>query len=125
MLIKIGYDLEFELAAPTPMILLLYVHPERTGDLAAPEWLISEPRVEVHNYIDGFGNRCARVVAPAGKFRVFHQQTIRDSGEPDAQDATAIQHPLQDVPPAHLQFLMPSRYCEVDRFMELAWQMFG
>ena len=29
MKIKIGYDIEFELAGPTPMILMLYVHPSR------------------------------------------------------------------------------------------------
>lgn len=125
MLIKIGYDLEFELAVPTPMILMLYVHPNRSGDLRQPEWLNTEPLVTVNNYIDTFGNRCARVVAPAGKFRVHSVQHIQDSGIPEAQDFNAIQHPLQHLPVDVLQFLLASRYCEVDRFSELAWQMFG
>lgn len=125
MLIKIGYDLEFELPAPTAMILLLYVHPERQADLTARERLTTDPLVSVNDFIDVFGNRCARIVAPAGKFKIFQERTIRDSGEPDAQDTTAIQHPLQELPPSTLQFLMGSRYCEVDRFMEMAWKMFG
>jgi transglutaminase-like putative cysteine protease len=125
MLIDIGYNLEFELSAPTPMILLLYVHPERAGDLPQPETIITEPQVEVHDYIDVFGNRCARLMAPAGIFSVHQKMVIRDSGLPDARDPNTIQHPLQDLPPETLQFLLASRYCEVDRFTELAWQMFG
>src|SRR5262245_21683521 len=102
MLIKIGYDLEFELPAPTPMILLLYVHAERAADLAGPERLLTEPVVPVHDYTDVFVNRCARVVAPAGRFRVQSQQVIRDDGMPDAQpnasQAQDGQHTLQDLP---------------------------
>jgi transglutaminase-like putative cysteine protease len=125
MLIDIGYNLEFELPAPTPMILLLYVHPYRAGDLAEPETIISQPQAEVHDYIDVFGNRCARVMAPAGIFSVSQKMVIRDTGLPDARDPNTIQHPLQDLPPETLQFLLASRYCEVDRFTELAWQLFG
>lgn len=125
MLIKIGYDLEFQLAAPTPMILLLYVHPERTGDLRQLERMIPEPHVSVRDFIDNFGNRCARVVAPAGTFKVHSEQVIFDNGLPEVQDPNAIQHPLQDLPADTLQFLLASRYCEVDRFTALAWQLFG
>ena len=50
--------------------------------------------------------RCASS-RPAGKFRVFEQQTIRDGSEPDKQDFNAIQHPLQHVPTANLSFSWP------------------
>jgi transglutaminase-like putative cysteine protease len=125
MLIRIGYDLEFEIPSLTPMILLLYVHPERAADLKKPEQLITEPDVPIYDYIDVFGNRCARVMAPAGRFAVRCDELIFDDGHPDEQDPNATQHPLQELPPQTLQFLMASRYCEVDRFMNLAWQMFG
>ncbi|HVT87665.1 MAG TPA: transglutaminase family protein [Tepidisphaeraceae bacterium] len=125
MLIKIGYDLEFELPAPTPMLLLLYVHPQRAHDLNLPNVLLTEPQVSVHDYIDVFGNRCARVVGPAGKFRVYHSNVIRDSGEPEFQDENAIQHPLEQLPADTLQYLLASRYCEVDRLTDLAWKLFG
>ena len=39
MLIKIGFDIEFELRGPTPMVLMLFVHPSRQQDLRAPEEL--------------------------------------------------------------------------------------
>jgi transglutaminase-like putative cysteine protease len=125
MLLKIGYDLEFESQTPTPMILLLYVHPERARDLKEPEQLITEPDVPVYDYIDVFGNRCARLMAPAGRFRVLADALIFDDGHPDEHDTAAVQHPMEELPPQTLQFLLASRYCEVDRFMNLAWQMFG
>src|SRR5258708_22645208 len=39
MLIRIGYDIIFDLPAPTPMHLLLYVHPSRLNRLREPEVL--------------------------------------------------------------------------------------
>jgi transglutaminase-like putative cysteine protease len=125
MLIRIGYDLAFELQGPTPMILQLYVHPERAGDLREPEFLQTDPVVPVDNYIDVFGNRCARLVAPGGTFAVRSDQIIHDPGFPDARDFYAYQHHLEELPLDTLQFLMASRYCEVDRFSDIAWQMFG
>ena len=41
MLIKIGYDVAYEVHVPTPMLLMLYVHPERVKDLRAPEQLVT------------------------------------------------------------------------------------
>nr|MBA3650658.1 transglutaminase family protein [Chthoniobacterales bacterium] len=55
MLIKIGFDIEFELRGPTPMILMLFVHPSRQDDLRQPEELLAEPAVPVSYYLDLFG----------------------------------------------------------------------
>ena len=45
MLIRIGYDVVFDLPAPTPMLLMLSVHPSRFGSLRGPEQLSIEPFV--------------------------------------------------------------------------------
>ena len=66
MLIKIGFEIEFELRGPTPMVLMLFVHPSRQGDLREPEVLQVEPATPVSSYTDLFGNRCARLLAPPG-----------------------------------------------------------
>jgi hypothetical protein len=36
MKIRVGCDLTYEFAAPTPMVLMLNVHPSRASDLLAP-----------------------------------------------------------------------------------------
>jgi transglutaminase-like putative cysteine protease len=125
MLIRLGYELVFNLAEPVPMLLLLYTHPSRAASLRQPDRVRTEPSVPVSEFIDWFGNRCGRVVAPAGRFRVWNDTVIEDSGEPDPVCPDAPQHAVEDLPAEALQFLLASRYCEVDELSEVAWQLFG
>ena len=125
MIIKIGYDIQFELVAPTPMVLMLYVHPSRRGDLRLAEKLIVDPEVPVTNYIDMYGNLCGRLLAPAGNVRFALETLIRDNGKPDPQIEDASQHAVQDLPDSTLAFLLASRYCEVDKLNDIAWRLFG
>jgi transglutaminase-like putative cysteine protease len=124
MLIRIGYDIIFDLPAPTPMHLLLYVHPSRLSRLRDPEILQIEPYLPVQRYVDPYGNTCGRIFAPAGQLRLFRDGLIEDDGQPDPVDYTVYQHPVQDLPPEVLQFLLPSRYCESDLLVDVAGQLF-
>ncbi|MEO5720455.1 MAG: transglutaminase family protein [Chthoniobacterales bacterium] len=125
MLIKIGFDIEFELPGPTPVILMLYVHPSRQADLRAEEKIRIEPEMPLTEFSDLYGNRCARIFAPAGNLRLSLETTIEDSGQPDPVVPDAIQHNVQDLPDDVLPFLLTSRYCEVDKLSDIAWQLFG
>jgi transglutaminase-like putative cysteine protease len=123
--IRLGYELVFDVTALTPMTLMLYVHPDRANDLHEPEVLQIEPKIPVHDFVDVFGNRCARILAPKGTLRIYNDITIEDSGEPEPGDVEAQQHHVDELPDEVLQFLTGSRYCEVDRLGALAWQLFG
>jgi transglutaminase-like putative cysteine protease len=125
MLIRLGYDLTFNVAAPTPMLLLLYSHPSRAADLREPDRLRVEPDLPVTEFLDGFGNRCGRLVAPVGRLRLWGQSLVEDSGRPDEVCPAARQLPVGDLPPDVLPYLLASRYCEVDRLSDIAWQLFG
>jgi transglutaminase-like putative cysteine protease len=125
MIIKIGFDIQFELAAPTPILLMLYVHPSRQSDLRAEERITVEPAVPLTDFTDLYGNRCARLLAPAGDVRFTLETFIEDSGQPDEQNPDAIQHPIEDLPDDTLPFLLTSRYCEVDKLSDIAWKLFG
>jgi hypothetical protein len=81
---KVGFEIEFNCPAPTPMLLALHVHSSRTDDLLQPEQLHSYPQIPIHTYHDLFGNRCARIVAPAGSLVLHNDAWIRDSGLTDA-----------------------------------------
>jgi transglutaminase-like putative cysteine protease len=50
---------------------------------------------------------------------------IEDSGDPDPVPLGAPRHAIEKLPPDVIQFLIASRYCEVDRLSGLAWQLFG
>ncbi|KQT54660.1 transglutaminase [Aureimonas sp. Leaf454] len=125
MRMRLGCELNYNFSVPTPMIVMLNVHYSRTSDLEHPDHLKVDPSVPVWSYRDSFGNWCCRLVAPVGPFSLGTDAVIRDSGEPDARDPYAIQHPVEDLPPDALQYLLGSRYCETDLLMDEAWRLFG
>jgi transglutaminase-like putative cysteine protease len=84
-----------------------------------------EPDVPVEEFTDPFGNRAARILAPAGRLRLWGETLVHDSGEPDPRHPEAVEHPVQDLPPETLPYLLASRYCEVDRLGDLAWELFA
>ena len=125
MLIRIGFDIVFDSPAPVPMILMLYTHPSRAGTMKRPDQLRLEPDIPVEEYTDSFGNRCGRIVAPAGQLRLWNDAIAEDSGQPDPVNWDAEQHPVSDLPAQTLQYLLSSRYCEVDLLSDIAWDLFG
>jgi transglutaminase-like putative cysteine protease len=125
MLIRLGYDIQFDLPWPVAMVALLNVHSSRHGDLLEPDVLQIEPAVAAETYLDSFGNNCVRFLAPAGRLRLFNSTLIRDSGELDDEAPDAVEHPIDQLPHEVLQFLLPSRYCEVDLLSPAAADLFG
>ena len=130
MFIKIGFDIVLTVSAPMALLYMLKVHPSRSADLLGPDVITVGPHMAVEEYADGFGNLCARlrVPGPPGTLQVnLRSETIiKDSGLPDEMDMTACQHDVADLPPEALQFLLPSRYCDVDgELLQFAWDRFG
>ena len=125
MPIRLGYDIQFEVPVTVSMVALLNVHPSRTHDLLEPDELTIEPRIPVTNYIDGFGNRCTRFVGPPGHLRLSSSTLIQDWGYPDLINLSARESAVGDLPNHTLSYLLSSRYCEVDRFSNIAVELFG
>jgi transglutaminase-like putative cysteine protease len=136
MLIQSAFDIQFELSQPTPMIAMLHLHPSLASSVRAGDELIiqHEPpgissgfgqRIEPSAYADSFGNKCSRFLAPAGRIRLSGSSTVEIEDVPDTIAANAQQSPVQDLPSEVLQFLLSSRYCEVDRFVQVAQDFFG
>lgn len=125
MRIRLGSTLTHEFPAPTPIIALLSVHPSHAARLAGPERLFTEPAVPIETYVDGFGNRCSRMMAPAGVFRITTASEVLDDGRPDPVVPAARQWPVERLPSDTIQFLLPSRYCESDLLSDEAWRRFG
>jgi transglutaminase-like putative cysteine protease len=57
--------------------------------------------------------------------RLSNSTLIRDSGEPDAVNWAAREPSVAELPNEMLCFLLSSRYCEVDRFTSIAFELFG
>ncbi len=138
MLIKSEYDIQFHLLQPTPMVAMLHVHPSTEPLLVSNDRLKVEHigpagdsgvesarELALEEYLDGFGNRCSRFVAPAGAIRLSGGNTVNVTDQPELQGFGAKQVPVEQLPHDVLQFLLASRYCEVDKFGGIAQDLFG
>ena len=125
MKIRTGFEISYEFSQPTPMVLMLSVHPSRFHDLVTPQTISFDPPTPSRDYRDSFGNVCARLDAPAGWLTIATDFIIADAGEPDPTTPDAVQHPVEDLPDEVLVYLLGSRYCETDSLSETAWSLFG
>ena len=125
MILRLGYDIQFQIPAPVTMVTLLTVHPSRIADLRAPDELRVEPPTVVESFLDSFGNGCARFLAQPGPLRLSNSTLIYDSGLPDPVNLDAREVPVNELPHDAIRYLYNSRYCEVDRFSMIAVELFG
>lgn len=126
MLIRVGCEIEFVFPEPTAVILMLSLHPVREPTMRKHEHLRIQPPVPYTQYFDSNGNRCTRTVVPAGNVKFHNEAIVDDSGLPDLQVPNAAQVNIQDLPQEVLQFLLASRYCEVDsELKDIAWSLFA
>ncbi len=125
MKIRLGYDIAFETPREVAVVAMLHVHPTRVPDLLEPDVLHTNAGVARDEYVDSFGNRCTRLVAPAGELELRASTLIEDSGLPDPVGMDAVEHPVAELPTETLQFLLASRYCEVDLLSPIAHDLFS
>src|SRR4029077_18198150 len=86
VLIRLGYDIQFEIPAAVAMVGMLHVHPSRVADLREPDEVSISPELKVESYFDSYGNRCARWLAPAGPLRLNGSTLIEKNGKSDHED---------------------------------------
>ncbi|MBF6558887.1 MAG: transglutaminase family protein [Candidatus Binataceae bacterium] len=125
MEIKVGYELIYNCPRPTPMMLQLNIHYSRAPDIVIADQMTTDPAIPLSAYRDRFDNWCTRLVAPAGQLRIASTAVVRDPGQPDLVAPTARQHSIQELPEEALLFLLGSRYCDTEKFSEVAWNLFG
>jgi transglutaminase-like putative cysteine protease len=106
------------------MILMVNIHPSRVADVIVPEILTTSPGVPIASYYDQYGNRCSRIVAPAGEIRISADGVVMDRVTDEIAE-WAPQHAVQELPSEVLVYLLGSRYCETDRLSMAAWDLFG
>jgi len=125
MLIRLAYDIQFYIPSEVAMVALLNVHSSRAAELLEPDELHTEPELDITHYTDSFGNHCVRFVAPPGHLRLSSRTLIQDPGNVDEVNWSARQLPVGELPNETLRYLLNSRYCEVDRFSSIAFELFG
>ena len=118
MWLQTSCELKFVIDYPTPFVLMLR---PRSG---AQQWIASEeyllyPSVPAFEFTDDYGNLCQRLVAPAGNFNLYTSAHIMTADTVDQEPGGAFVD-VQNLPDSVLKYLLPSRYCESDRFGDMA-----
>lgn len=121
MWLQTSCDLTFNITEPTTFVLMLR---PRSG---ANQWIAFEkykiiPSVPVIEFTDIYGNLCQKLVAPIGTFAIYTSAEVMTSDCVDtAPNAPFVE--IAKLPENVLIYLLPSRYCESDRFNEMAMQI--
>jgi len=115
--IKTACSLNFQLESPTPLVLMLR---PRSG---AQQWIAREsytlkPYVPVVEYTDIYGNLCQRLTAPVGNFSIHTTAEVMTTDHDDTAPGAHFVE-VHNLPESVLGYLLPSRYCESDRFGDL------
>jgi len=134
MLIRSEFAIEFQLPCDVAMVAMLRLHPSLDRLVRQPEVLGAEHidretgnhrHLNIEEYTDRFGNRCSRFVAPQGGLRLAGSSVTEHAGVPDPIETNAIQHQIEDLPHATLEYLLASRYCQVDALSLVAGDLFS
>jgi transglutaminase-like putative cysteine protease len=125
MFIRIGFEIGLHCPPNTPLLLALSPHSSFKGRVIGSDLVRAEPPVPLVEYVDPFGNRRTRLVAPGGKLTLWSDCIVENHGRPDIVNWNARQQEIADLPSETLIYLIASRYCEADELVEQAWELFG
>lgn len=118
MKLRVNCNLHFHVSEASVLILML--RPFR----GCQQWINHEvytikPAIPIIENTDSFGNSCQRLLAPIGDFLIHTSAEVMVADHIDvAHGAYFVE--IQYLPNKVLPFLLPSRYCESDRFGDLA-----
>ena len=118
MKLRVSCSLRFQVVEASVLILML--RPFR----GIQQWINREvyvvrPVIPMLESTDSFGNSVQRLMAPVGNFLIYTSTDVIVTDKVDiALGANFVE--IQDLPNYVLPFLLPSRYCESDRFGDLA-----
>lgn len=118
MWLETSCELRFQIPAPTPFVLMLRPRSGSQQWIASEEYLLF-PSVPAFEFTDDYGNLCQRLVAPAGEFVIRTSAKIMTADTLDIAPSGAFVE-VENLPDSVLKYLLPSRYCESDRFHEMA-----
>lgn len=114
-------DISFVVSIPTPFILMLR---PRSGvhQWVARQSYTLKPSVPVEEYTDTYGNLCQRLMAPEGEFYISTSADILTADKLETAPGGRFEE-VQHLPNHVLTYLLPSRYCESDKFIDMGQQI--
>jgi transglutaminase-like putative cysteine protease len=119
--VKVTCNIDLRMESATPLVLMLRPR-SSTQQWVSRESYTLTPHVPVMEYSDIYGNLCQRLVAPVGQFSIRTSAEVITSSEFDTAPGAGFVE-IQNLPETVLTYLLPSRYCESDRFGDLTQEL--
>lgn len=114
-------DITFDISVPTPFILMLRPRNSANQWVACESYTL-KPSVPVLEFTDNYGNLCQRLIAPIGHFSIRTSSDIHTREQIEVCPGAPFEE-IQGLPDSVLTYLLPTRYCESDRFISLAQEI--
>lgn len=122
--VRVGCNIAYETSVQTSALFVL--KPRLEGSvLVVQEKLsfgIGQPSYE---FQDSHGNITYRTALMPGNNVIRHDALVAVSSLPDNRDIPNKIVPVSQLPPEVLRYTLPSRYCDSDKLLDLAWKNFG
>ena len=124
MRIHIGCNLVYACSQPTPMLLIL--EPAyHTQQIVLENRRTITPVTAIEEYLDIYGNKVWRILAPTGKVQIEHHLLIEMPATPDFVFSNLPKTSIENLPSDVLMYTLPSRLCLSDLLIYDAWHLFG
>lgn len=125
---EVNYDLSCRLdySAKAPSVFIFNVAPSSTVcQHVRSEHLSVTPTTSIEEFSDPYlGNRYHRIVLPEGSLSLRYQAVVATDPVIGASEGIEATPPAR-LPSHTLPYILPSRHCESDLLMRLAWREFG
>ena len=124
--VRIGYTVELAYQVESPAEFIFNLHAARTAQqrVIAESFAVTPDAPVTLEEEPANGNRLARLSAGPGALGVRYAGTVEIT-QYLLERERVVPTQLADIPAGALRFMLPSRYCQVDRVQTLAWQEFG
>jgi transglutaminase-like putative cysteine protease len=123
MILDVGCTLGYQVLTPTAHFTFnVLVNADASQRLLAEE-LVFAPETVPEKIATSKGNRVVRAEAAAGPFELRYRATVEVTRPPLPAEVKP-DNPGR-LPLSVLAYMLPSRYCESDRFAPAAWELFG
>jgi transglutaminase-like putative cysteine protease len=122
--VRVGCSLAYETSVRTPVLFVL--KPMLDGRVQVIEEQLSfgigQPS---HEFKDSHGNTTYRLMFMPGRNEIRHDALVAVSSLPDSREVYGRILSVGELPDDLLRYTLPSRYCDSDKLMNFAWNLFG
>lgn len=123
MILTVGCTLGYQIATPHAAFTFNVLANTDARQRLVGETIVCNPEVPREIIEHASGGRVLRCEAPTGLFEVRYSATV-EVNRPPLPPVVKADNPGR-LPLSILTYTLPSRYCESDRFTQIAWELFG